>query len=151
MPSPLAWTGRAPAAANATRVAPLARTGAERKVRRRIPASVSRAVVAGNCRPRFRTEASAGDASGRAVAGVQTGCPVKDSLRVVHDSGREIKIERAAKVLFPESGITKGELIEYYQQIAGRMLPYPARPAAGNGTVPGRNWQAGVFSKVGAA
>jgi bifunctional non-homologous end joining protein LigD len=28
------------------------------------------------------------------------------------------------KVLFPEAGLTKGDLVRYYRRIAGRMLPY---------------------------
>jgi bifunctional non-homologous end joining protein LigD len=37
---------------------------------------------------------------------------------------REIKITRPEKVLFPEDGITKGELIEYYARIAPKILPH---------------------------
>ena len=37
---------------------------------------------------------------------------------------REIEISRPEKVLFPDDGITKGELIEYYARIAPRMLPH---------------------------
>ena len=33
-------------------------------------------------------------------------------------------IQRPEKVLFPKSGITKGELVEYYERIAPAMLPY---------------------------
>jgi bifunctional non-homologous end joining protein LigD len=36
----------------------------------------------------------------------------------------EIGISRPEKVLFPEDGITKGDLIEYYARIAPRILPY---------------------------
>jgi bifunctional non-homologous end joining protein LigD len=36
----------------------------------------------------------------------------------------EVKITRPSKVLFPEDGITKGDLIHYYERIADRMLPY---------------------------
>ena len=43
---------------------------------------------------------------------------------VVRVDGREIEISRPEKVLFPEDGITKGELIEYYARIAPWMLPY---------------------------
>jgi bifunctional non-homologous end joining protein LigD len=38
--------------------------------------------------------------------------------------GRDIKITRPEKVLFPEDGITKGDLIAYYHRVADRMLPY---------------------------
>jgi bifunctional non-homologous end joining protein LigD len=37
---------------------------------------------------------------------------------------REIEISRPDKVLFPEDGITKGDLIEYYARIAPWMLPH---------------------------
>jgi bifunctional non-homologous end joining protein LigD len=37
---------------------------------------------------------------------------------------REIEISRPEKVLFPDDGITKGDLIEYYARIAPRMLPH---------------------------
>ena len=46
---------------------------------------------------------------------------LKGTVRV---DGREIAISRPEKVLFPEDGITKGELIEYYARIAPRMLPH---------------------------
>lgn len=36
----------------------------------------------------------------------------------------EVKVTRPGKVLFPEDGITKGDLIEYYRRIARWMLPY---------------------------
>jgi bifunctional non-homologous end joining protein LigD len=42
---------------------------------------------------------------------------------VVRVDRREIEISRPEKVLFPDDGITKGELIEYYARIAFRMLP----------------------------
>jgi bifunctional non-homologous end joining protein LigD len=38
--------------------------------------------------------------------------------------GHEITITNPDKVLFPDDGITKGELVDYYQRIAGRMLPH---------------------------
>lgn len=43
---------------------------------------------------------------------------------VVRADGREIEISRPEKVLFPDDGITKGELIEYYARIAPWMLPH---------------------------
>ncbi|MFL5404011.1 MAG: non-homologous end-joining DNA ligase [Gemmatimonadales bacterium] len=43
---------------------------------------------------------------------------------VVRVDGKEIEISRPEKVLFPEDGITKGDLIEYYARIAPRMLPH---------------------------
>src|SRR2546425_8087650 len=38
--------------------------------------------------------------------------------------GHEITITHPDKVLFPADGITKGQLAEYYQQIAERMIPH---------------------------
>jgi bifunctional non-homologous end joining protein LigD len=43
---------------------------------------------------------------------------------VVRVDGKEIEISRPEKVLFPEDGITKGDLIEYYARIAPHMLPH---------------------------
>jgi bifunctional non-homologous end joining protein LigD len=43
---------------------------------------------------------------------------------VVRVDGKEIEISRPEKVLFPEDGITKGDLIEYYARIAPNMLPH---------------------------
>ena len=41
------------------------------------------------------------------------------------------EITRPEKVLFPKDGITKGELVEYYERIAPTMLPYlQGRPIA---------------------
>ena len=37
---------------------------------------------------------------------------------------REMQISRPEKVLFPEDGITKGELIEYYARLAPKILPH---------------------------
>ncbi|HLI39500.1 MAG TPA: non-homologous end-joining DNA ligase [Streptosporangiaceae bacterium] len=39
-------------------------------------------------------------------------------------SGITVTVTNAGKVLFPDDGITKGELIEYYAGAAGRILPY---------------------------
>jgi bifunctional non-homologous end joining protein LigD len=36
----------------------------------------------------------------------------------------EVRITRPSKVLFPEDGITKGDLIEYYRRVARWMLPH---------------------------
>jgi bifunctional non-homologous end joining protein LigD len=44
-----------------------------------------------------------------------------ETLRV---DGHEVNITRPEKVLFPEDGITKGDLIRYYERISAWMLPY---------------------------
>ncbi|HEV3199308.1 MAG TPA: non-homologous end-joining DNA ligase [Bryobacteraceae bacterium] len=42
----------------------------------------------------------------------------------VRIAGHEVAITRPGKILFPKDGITKGELIHYYERIAPLMLPY---------------------------
>jgi bifunctional non-homologous end joining protein LigD len=42
-------------------------------------------------------------------------------------SGHEIEISNRDKVFFPDGGITKGDLIDYYDDIAGVMLPHLKR------------------------
>lgn len=48
---------------------------------------------------------------------------VKERLEV---EGREIGLSHTDKVLFPEAGLTKGDLIAYYRRIAPVMLPHVA-------------------------
>jgi bifunctional non-homologous end joining protein LigD len=38
--------------------------------------------------------------------------------------GHEIELSNLEKVLFPQHGITKGDLVDYYRRIAETMLPY---------------------------
>jgi bifunctional non-homologous end joining protein LigD len=38
--------------------------------------------------------------------------------------GRSVKLSNTGKVLFPADGITKGDLIGYYRDVAGAMVPY---------------------------
>ena len=42
----------------------------------------------------------------------------------VRVSGVTVKLSNTGKVLFPDDGITKGELTEYYASVADYMLPY---------------------------
>lgn len=37
-----------------------------------------------------------------------------------------MKVTNAGRVVFPEDGITKGEVVAYYQAVAGKMLPFIA-------------------------
>ena len=48
------------------------------------------------------------------------GAIAKSTLLV---DGKEIAISNPGKVLFPDDGITKGDLVDYYHRIADRMLP----------------------------
>lgn len=42
----------------------------------------------------------------------------------VEVAGRELELSNLDKVLYPESGFTKGEVIDYYTRIAPVLLPY---------------------------
>lgn len=46
------------------------------------------------------------------------------SARSLHVDGREIELSSLDKVYFPDQGVTKGDLVDYYQRIAGTMLPH---------------------------
>jgi bifunctional non-homologous end joining protein LigD len=48
----------------------------------------------------------------------------RDSAATVTAGGITVELSRAGKVLFPGDGITKGDLVDYYLTVAGRMLPY---------------------------
>ena len=53
------------------------------------------------------------------------------AAEVLHVDGQEVNITRPEKVLFPKDGITKGDLIRYYQRISPWMLPHlEGRPLA---------------------
>ncbi|HSR51931.1 MAG TPA: non-homologous end-joining DNA ligase [Acidobacteriota bacterium] len=47
----------------------------------------------------------------------------KDPQKVIID-GRDISLSNRDKVFFPEAGITKGEVVEYYRRVAEVMLPH---------------------------
>ncbi len=47
-----------------------------------------------------------------------------DINQSITESTRKVKISNPRKVYFPEDGITKGQLIEYYEQVATVILPY---------------------------
>lgn len=50
---------------------------------------------------------------------------------ILRVDGHEVNITRPDKVPFPEDGITKGDLIRYYQRISPWMLPHlEGRPLA---------------------
>jgi bifunctional non-homologous end joining protein LigD len=43
---------------------------------------------------------------------------------LVEIDGRELKLSNLDKVLYPETGFTKGEVIDYYARVAPAMLPH---------------------------
>lgn len=45
-------------------------------------------------------------------------------MTVVRAGTRRIEISKEGKVLFPQDGISKGDLVAYYREIAATMLPY---------------------------
>lgn len=46
------------------------------------------------------------------------------SSTLVRVEGRQLRLSNLDKVLYPEAGFTKGEIIEYYHRIAPVMLPH---------------------------
>jgi bifunctional non-homologous end joining protein LigD len=49
---------------------------------------------------------------------------VPESREVIRIGTREVTITRPDKILFPDSGITKGDLVDYYRRIARWILPH---------------------------
>ena len=47
-----------------------------------------------------------------------------DKTKIADERERRVTITHPRKVYWPKAGITKGQLVEYYEQIAGVMLPY---------------------------
>jgi bifunctional non-homologous end joining protein LigD len=46
--------------------------------------------------------------------------------RAVRVGRRTVEVTHPDRVLFPEAGLTKGDLADYYRRVADRMLPYVA-------------------------
>lgn len=44
--------------------------------------------------------------------------------RQVEVEGRELKLTNLDKVLYPEAGFTKGEMVDYYAKVAAAMVPH---------------------------
>ena len=44
--------------------------------------------------------------------------------QVVEVDGRELKLTNLDKVLYPEAGFTKGEMVDYYAKVAETMVPH---------------------------
>jgi bifunctional non-homologous end joining protein LigD len=78
-------------------------------------------------------------AKGRPAA---TLVPPDEDSAVVEVEDRELKLSNLRKVLYPETGYTKGEVIDYYAAVAEVLLPHLAERAL---TV--TRWPDGVESK----
>lgn len=50
--------------------------------------------------------------------------PIVEHSETVTVEGREVKLTNTNKVFWPEEGITKGEVIQYYRAIASAILPH---------------------------
>lgn len=46
------------------------------------------------------------------------------TTRTFTTNGRTVEVSNASKMLFPDIGLTEGELADYYDQVAGTMLPH---------------------------
>jgi bifunctional non-homologous end joining protein LigD len=46
------------------------------------------------------------------------------SSQVVEVDGRELKLTNLDKVLYPQAGFTKGEMVDYYAKVAEAMVPH---------------------------
>jgi bifunctional non-homologous end joining protein LigD len=49
------------------------------------------------------------------------------SSRQVEVDGRELKLTNLDKVLYPEAGFTKGEMVDYYAKVAPAIVPHLAK------------------------
>src|SRR3546814_14983870 len=46
------------------------------------------------------------------------------SVQVVEVDGRQLKVSNLGKVLYPDAGFTKGEVIQHYVRLAEVMVPH---------------------------
>lgn len=51
-------------------------------------------------------------------------CPTPHAGHVPAPVAAAVKVSNVDKVLFPDDGITKGEVVEYYRQVSRWLLPY---------------------------
>ena len=50
--------------------------------------------------------------------------PAKSSSTEVTIDGRQLKLSNLDKVLYPEAGFTKGQVIDYYVRVSDAILPH---------------------------
>jgi bifunctional non-homologous end joining protein LigD len=71
----------------------------------------------------------------------------RDSATLVSVDERRVRLSNQDKVLFPEAGFTKGDMVDYYRRIAPVLLPHLAsRPVTLN-RFPDGTGEAGFFNK----
>ena len=63
-------------------------------------------------------------APARPETGMLPGWPRRQAERVAQRGRRIVRLTSADRVLFPEDGITKGDLFDYYRAIAPVLLPH---------------------------
>ena len=68
-------------------------------------------------------------------------------MGTIHFGQIEVKTSSLDKVLFPESGITKGDLIEYYRRIADTMVPHVRERPLSMRRFPNGIGEAGFFQQ----
>jgi bifunctional non-homologous end joining protein LigD len=56
--------------------------------------------------------------------GIVQGAPDDEPELIVDAPTRELRLSNLKKVYFPDDGITKGELIDYYRAITPQLVPY---------------------------
>lgn len=69
------------------------------------------------------------------------------SVKTVHVDSHAIELSHPDKVLFPGDGITKGELIDYYQRVAATMLPHVRQRAISMQRFPNGIAESGFYQK----
>jgi bifunctional non-homologous end joining protein LigD len=70
------------------------------------------------------------------------------SSTVVRVGERELSLSNLDKVLYPNTGTTKGEAINYYARIAPVMVPHLGRPVHHAETLPERSGVVGVLREA---
>ena len=64
---------------------------------------------------------------------------------VVRKGKRELRLSNLDKVFWPDEGITKGDLLDYYRAGRAGARPAPAQPAVHDAALPRRDRRQGVL------
>ena len=71
----------------------------------------------------------------------------RSSSTLVRVEGRQLRLSNLEKVLYPDTGFTKGEIIEYYHRIAPVMLPHLEGRPVSLKRFPNGTEESGFFEK----